>query len=98
MAVRPLSVPQMTPEEFAAALKANGFRIVGAKDRRRSRSVPRRQVVGGPVENILRKGSASGAALQAWISSALSTTGSLLGSRAMRSASELTGQASAASR
>jgi hypothetical protein len=31
MAVRPLSVPQMTAAEFAAALKVNGFRIVKAK-------------------------------------------------------------------
>jgi hypothetical protein len=31
VAVRPLSVPQMTAKEFAAALKANGFRIVRAK-------------------------------------------------------------------
>jgi hypothetical protein len=31
MAFRPLSVPQMTAAEFAAALKSHGFRIVKAK-------------------------------------------------------------------
>jgi hypothetical protein len=31
MVFRPLSTPQMTAAEFAAALKANGFRIVKAK-------------------------------------------------------------------
>jgi hypothetical protein len=31
MAIRPLSVPQRTAAEFAAALKAHGFRVVNAK-------------------------------------------------------------------